>query len=236
MEMDNNAFETLKAGEQTDFVEAENTLTFGRKVEVKTAKTNGRTQSESEYIPTSALPSKKRPRSFSTPHALPSCESRSKKPPSALILYSHGTPTEIQQVIRELLVKKLREYNVRTVSEDTDPHREGMAAWLEVQMKEASAVFCVCNEAFRDEWEDDAPGISCIVPVFKQLLHGLVSHPHGENQRLLDKLAIVLPYERDIEHVPVYLNNRQKFGLCREDLDKMAKFTSGVPSYHVNSK
>lgn len=235
IEMDNDAFEAIKTVKQTDFVEAESRLTFGQKVEIRTAKTLGRTRSETKDIPTSAHPSKKRSRSFSTPHTLPSCEPRTKTPPSSLILYSHRTPTEIQQVIQELLVKELREYNIKTVSEDTDPHREGMAAWLETQMKEASAVFCVCNKAFREEW-NDVPGISCIVPVFKQLLLGLVSHPHGENQRLLDKLAIVLPYESDIEYVPMYLNNRPKFSLCREDLSRMAKFTSGVPSYHVNSK
>ena len=70
-----------------------------------------------------------------------------------------------------------------------------------------------------EEWEGGSGGTRCLVAVFKHLVHGLASHPHSENQILLNKLAIVLPYERDIEHVPVYLSNRQKFVLDSEKLE-----------------
>ena len=152
----------------------------------------------------------------------------------ALILYSQRVCSDLHKIVLELLIKRLSEYNILTVSEDTDLCRSGIASWLEWRVREASAIFCVCDQVFHEEWERGFEGTRCLVPVFKHLVHGLVSHPHSENQVLLDKVAIVLPYERDIEHVPVYLSDRQKFLLDSEELEKMAKFVVGVPCYYVD--
>lgn len=194
-----------------------------------TDKTCGRrSRSESVSLKTSRTSSKRRPRSYSTPHALQ--DSDTPNPPlSALILYSKGSPEEETKVIQQHLLHDLTQYNIRTVSEDTSMFRECPASWLETQMRAASAVFCVCNEAFDREWENKSDGLSVLVPVFKKLCHGLVTPSSGKNQSLHDKIAIVLPRVEDLHYVPAYINCRPKFRLLQEDLSKMARFVHGIP-------
>lgn len=187
-----------------------------------------RSRSESVSFKTSRTSSKRRPRSYSTPHALQ--DSDAPNPPlSALILYSKGSPEEETKVIQQHLLHDLTQYNIRTISEDTSMFRECPASWLETQMRAASAVFCVCNEAFDREWENQSDGLSVLVPVFKRLCHGLVTPSSGKNQSLHDKIAIVLPRVEDLHYVPAYINCRPKFRLLQEDLSKMARFVHGIP-------
>ena len=200
-----------------------------------THKTCGRSRSESASFKTSRTSSKRRPRSLSTPHTLQ--DSDVPNPPlSALILYSKGSPEEETKVIQQHLLHDLTQYNIRTVSEDTSMFRECPASWLETQMRAASAVFCVCNEAFDREWENKSDGLSVLVPVFKKLCHGLVTPSCGKNQLLHDKIAIVLPRVEDLHYVPAYINCRPKFRLLKEDLCKMARFVHGIPEcQHSNN-
>ena len=178
----------------------------------------------------SASSTKKRARSFSEPH-----DAHKDSPiPSALILYSKGSPEDEQKVIQQHLVSDLRRYNIRTVSEDTCTIRECPASWLERQMRAVSAVFCICNKAFDEEWENKADELSSLVPVFKQLCHGLVTPSCGRNQPLRDKIAIVLPHNSDLQYVPTYINSRPKF-LLSDDLEKMARFVTGMPEYQCSS-
>ena len=187
-----------------------------------------RTRSESVRTKTvrndSSSSHRKRPRSLSS-----SQHPNNAPPPlSALILYSKATPEEEKRTIQQLLVSDLTKYNIQTVSEDTSTLRECPASWLEAQMREVSAVFCVCNEAFYREWYNQADRLTSLVPVFKQLCHGLVTPSYGENKQLLDKIAIVLSSEAN---VPPYLNSRRKFFLHEDSLPKMALFTRGLPEY-----
>ena len=196
-----------------------------------------RDRSESVCVKASKLDSnlcsRKRPRSLSTPHVThPSSLLPPPRPPSALILYSKSSPQLEKRVIQQGLVSDLTQYNIRTVSEDTCTPRECPAAWLETRMREASAVFCVCNEAFDRDWENRSDGlIFGLVPVFKQLCHGLVTPSCGKNRLLRDKIAIVLPRESDLKYVPTYLNSRPKFRLLEQDLENMARFVTGMPQY-----
>lgn len=193
-----------------------------------------RNRSESVCVKTRrtslTLSSRKRPRSFSTSHLTPP-HSHSPLPPSVLILYSKSSPPVEQRVIQQYLVSDLTQYNIRTVSEDTCSSRECPASWLEAQMREVTAVFCVCNEAFDRDWENRTDGLSGLVPVFKQLCHGLVTPSCGRNQLLRDKIAIVLPRESDLQFVPTYINSRPKFRLLAQDLEKMVRFVTGTPEY-----
>ena len=203
--------------------------------QVTTDKTpEGRNRSESLRMKTrrtsSSSSSRRRPRSFSTSHIIPP-HTHSPLPPSALILYSKNSPPDEKRVIQQCLVSNLTDYNIRTVSEDTCSSRECPASWLEAQMREVSAVFCVCNEAFDREWENKTDGLSGLVPVFKQLCHGLVTPSCGRNQLLRDKIAIVLPHESDLQFVPTYINSRPKFRLSVQDLEKMVRFVTGTPEY-----
>ena len=182
-------------------------------VRTKTA----RTDSRSSY--------RKRPRSLSSSQQ----PSDQPPPPSALILYSKASLDEEQKTIQHLLVRDLTQYNIRTVSEDTSTPRECPASWLEAQMREVSAVFCVCNDAFYREWYNQSDRLTSLVPVFKQLCHGLVTPSYGGNKQLLDKIAIVLPLQET--NVPTYLNSRPKFFLRSENLHKMALFAKGLPEY-----
>lgn len=194
-----------------------------------------RSRSESVCFKTTRTSSKKRPRSLSTPHTLQ--DSHTPNPPlSALILYSKESPEEETKVIQQHLLHDLTQYNIRTVSEDTSMFRECPASWLETQMRAASAVFCVCNEAFDREWENKSDGLSVLVPVFKKLCHGLVTPSSGKNQLLHDKIAIILPHVEDLHYVPAYINCRPKFRLLKEDLCKMARFVHGIPEcQHSNN-
>jgi hypothetical protein len=182
-------------------------------VRTKTARTDSRSSH------------RKRPRSLSSSQQ----PSNHLPPPSALILYSKASPDEEQKTIQHLLVRDLTQYNIRTVSEDTSTPRECPASWLEAQMREVSAVFCVCNDAFYREWYNQSDRLTSLVPVFKQLCHGLVTPSYGGNRQLLDKIAIVLPLQET--DVPTYLNSRPKFFLRSENLHKMALFAKGLPEY-----
>ena len=177
----------------------------------------------------SSSSTRKRPRSLSTSQVVP--HQQSNPSPSALILYSKASPELEQRAIQQYLLSDLTQYNIRTVSEDTSTPRECPASWLEVQMREVSAVFCICNQAFDHEWENRSDGLSGLVPVFKQLCHGLVTPSCGRNQLLRDKIAIVLPCDADLQYVPTYLNSRPKFLLQTQDLVKMARFAAGLPEY-----
>ena len=191
-----------------------------------------RARSESVRVKTpqmaSSFSTRRRPRSLSTSQATQQQNGHS---PSALILYSKGSPDLEQKTIQQLLLSDLTQYNVRTVSEDTSTPRECPASWLEAQMRDVSAVFCVCNKAFDQEWENITDSLSGLIPVFKQLCHGLVTPSCGKNQLLRDKIAIVLPRDGDLEYVPTYLNSRRKFLLQTQDLVKMARFAAGLPEY-----
>lgn len=198
--------------------------------QLPTQKTCERSRSESICIKSSRSSLKKRPRSFSTPHTLQDSHAPH-TPLSALILYSKESPEEETKVIQQHLMHDLSLYNIETVSEDTSMVRECPASWLETQMREASAVFCVCNEAFDREWENKTDGLSGLVPVFKKLCHGLVTPSCGKNQLLHNKIAIVLPRSEDLLHVPTYINSRPKFLLLKEDLCKMARFVHGMPEF-----
>lgn len=169
----------------------------------------------------------RRPRSLSTSQAT----QEGNPCPSALIIYSKASPELEQRAIQQLLVSDLTKYNIRTVSQDTSPPRESPASWLEAQMRDVSAVFCVCNEAFDYEWENQNDGLSSLVPVFKQLCHGLVTPSYGKNRALRDKIAIVLSRDSDLRYVPTYLNARPKFLLVTQDLIRMARFAAGLPEY-----
>ena len=196
-----------------------------------------RSRSESVRVKTnptgSSSFSRKRPRSFSTPHHVTHPPPSPHPAGSALILYSKGSPILEQRVIQQQLVNDLTLYNIQTVSEDTCTPRQCPASWLETQMREVSAVFCVCNEAFDADWENRTDGLSGLVPVFKQLCHGLVTPSCGKNQFLRDKIAIVLPLESDLQYVPTYLNSRPKFRLLEQDLAKMARFVTDIPQYKI---
>ena len=182
----------------------------------------------------SSSSSKRRPRSFSTPN---NTRKDFHRPPSALILYSKNSPPDEQRVIQQCLVSDLTQYNIRTVSEDTCCSRKCPASWLEVQMREASAVFCVCNEAFDSEWENKTDrSLSSLVPVFKQLCHGLITPSCGRNQLMRDKIAIVLLCEGDLRYVPTYINSRPKFHpLMQGGLESCARFVIGMPKYTTHS-
>ena len=178
---------------------------------------------------------RKRPRSLSS-----SQQPEASSPPSALILYSKSSPELEQRAIQQLLVSDLTQYNVRTVSEDTSMPRECPASWLEAQTREVSAVFCVCNEAFHHEWENWTDGLTSLVPVFKQLCHGLVTPSYGRNQQLWDKVAIVLLHRSDSQYIPSYLNSRRRFVLLpnqepnsepNPDLKPLARFAANLPEY-----
>lgn len=187
-----------------------------------------RNRSESVHVKTRTS-SKRQPRSSSTPNAL-----QTDPLPSALVLYSKRSSEGVLKVIQQCLVSDLTRYNIRTISEDTCVLRKCPASWLEMQMREVSAVFCVCNQAFDHEWENKTDGVSGLVPVFKQLCHGLVAPSSGRNQLLRDKIAIVLPQNSDLQYVPTYINSRPKFRLLDEDLERMARFVIGLPEYQCN--
>ena len=193
----------------------------------------GRGRSASVRLKTSrpTNSTKRRSRSFSVLHSA----HEDSHTPSALILYSKGSPEVELRVIQQCLVSDLAQYKIRTVSEDTCTFRECPASWLEAQMREVSAVFCVCNKAFDEEWENKVDALSSLVPVFKQLCHGLVTSSCGRNQLLRDKIAIVLPRDSDLQYVPTYINSRPKFRLLSHDLDRMARFVTGMPEYECIS-
>ena len=233
--LDEDAFEmpekTSGLSPEADFEGVERTAVCAQREAVENGIISERRSTSVRAKKSGGPASKRRPRSFSTPHAL----SDSAQPLSALILYSKRSSEEEQKIIRQILVNDLTHYYIRTISEDTCSFRECPASWLEMQIKEVAAVFCVCNFAFDQEWENEADGILGMVPVFKQLCHGLVTPSCGKNQLLWDKIAIVLPEPSDLQYVPMYLNSRPKFRLLSKDLEMMARFATGMPTYTVES-
>ena len=91
-------------------------------------------------------------------------------------------------------------------------------------MQNASAVLCVCNAEFKQEWDkknSDSPLVSSL----KQLIYANVNREEG-----LSKYATVLLRKSDRECIPTpYLLNTRNFYV--DEPDDIARFVHQVPAY-----
>ena len=146
---------------------------------------------------------------------------------SALIIYSPLCPDKDRRTLMQYLINDLREYDIRTVAHDCDYTKGSLSQWLETEVKRASAVLCVCDPAFLQEWEQQQPTDTNFPLVYSLKLLVYANVNRGEE---LSKYAIVLLRKEDRDCIPTYyLNNTRTFYV--NEIENIAHFVQQVPAY-----
>ena len=124
----------------------------------------------------------------------------------------------------QLLVNDLRKYSISTVSHDCYCIKGSLSQWLEREVQKTSAVLCICNAEFKQEWDESISDFP-LVSSLKQLIYANVNKEEG-----LSKYATVLLRKSDRECIPTpYLLNTRNFYV--NEPDDIARFVHQVPAY-----
>ena len=105
---------------------------------------------------------------------------------------------------------------------------EGMAQWVEREVKACDKVLCVCNKEFKKEWEGEIEPIEgSLVSCIKRLYLGSL--------REASKYAIVFMSTAHREHyLPTTYFRTSHFFLCEKDSVKnIAHYILGVSTYRL---
>lgn len=146
---------------------------------------------------------------------------------SALIIYSPLCPDEDRRTVMQYLIRDLMKCGIRPVAHDCDYTKGSLSQWLETEVKRASAVLCVCDPAFRQEWEQQQPADTNFPLVYSLKLLIYANVNRGEE---LSKYAIVLLRKGDKNCIPTYyLNNTRTFYV--NEVKNIAHFVQQVPAY-----
>ena len=147
---------------------------------------------------------------------------------SFFLLYSHNSPEKELNVILQRLYLPLCDYIRVTKPDDYIKTDGSQALWLSNSLSEASAVLCVCNESFRDEW-DGKKTASVEVSTLRERVAGALMH-----DRRLSKFAVVyLQQSARSYHIPELLSGLRHFLVT--DIEAMVEFTTETPRYVLPS-
>lgn len=161
---------------------------------------------------------------------------------SVFLLYSPFSPEKEVRVILQRVYVPLRQYFAVTKPDDYMRSEGTQALWLSNNISKASAVLCVCNETFWDEW-DRTKQASVEVNTLRQLVAGAVTHDHRVSKYALVCLSqIARSY-----YIPQLLLNSKYFEMtdtckagdyehCDADLIKeMVQFVKETQKYVLPS-
>ena len=141
-----------------------------------------------------------------------------------------NTPEEKQDLIRYNFIPKLESHGIKTLSHDFTCIKESVPLWLESEIKKATAVLCICNKEFKEDWESSDPNPMSSLQLVEPLKHCVSA---TVQTRGLSKFVVVLLEPSDKQYIPsMYLNNCRQFLMA--DTDALAKFVCNVPSYALS--
>ena len=186
-----------------------------------------------------------------TPHYTPPSTPILISPPSSgvfragarvLLIFSLETPRSQQEVILQLLgrdlTSTLQNYSMEKDRENVHPEvvwydrsklgrREGMAQWVEREVKACDKVLCVCNKEFKREWEGEIEPIEgSLVSCIKRLYLGSLNEASS-------KYAVVFmnAAHRQYYLPTIYFRTSPNF-LCEKDsVKEIAHYILGVSTY-----
>ena len=153
---------------------------------------------------------------------------------TALIVYSPNTPEKQQDWIRRDFIPKLQSEGIKTLSHDFTCIKESPSLWLEREISKATAVLCVCNREFKEDWEGCKPTSPTSLPLVQSLKHLILATVHQGGD--LSKYAVVLLESHDQQYIPTkYLqSDSRQFGLT--EVETIARFVCSVPTHRLDNE
>ena len=136
------------------------------------------------------------------------------------VSYSAQSTLEEKGSVLQHLIHRLRSYHgIHASSHDFLVQRGVLAYTLEEEICHSSAVLCVCNKAFYDEWNGNIPPPQAsTVAYIKSLLAADLQC--GKD---ISKYAVVLLKKRDVQYIPThYLSSCKQFNIM--DTDSIVRF------------
>ena len=154
-----------------------------------------------------------------------------------LLIFSLETPRGQREVILQLLARDLRNCCMEKDGDYVYPEvvwydrsnlgrGEGMAQWVEREVKACDKVLCVCNKEFKREWEGEIEPIEgSLVSCIKRLYLGSLKEA--------SKYAIVFMRTAHREHYlpTTYFKTSHCFLCERDSVNNIAHYILGVSTY-----
>lgn len=153
---------------------------------------------------------------------------------TALIVYSPNTREEQQDWICHDLIPQLESDGIKTLSHDFACIKESPSLWLEREISKATAVLCVCNREFKEDWEGCKSTSPTSLPLVQSLKHLILATVHQGGD--LSKYAILLLESHDQKYIPTkYLqSDSRQFGLT--EVDAIARFVCSIPTHRLDNE
>ena len=128
-------------------------------------------------------------------------------------------------------------HGINAKSHDLTVIKESPSLWLEREIIDATAVLCVCNKEFKEDWESvngNAANSGYVRLGLVQSLRHLVYATINQGGSL-SKYAMIFLEESDKEYVPTkYLQgDPQHFTL--DNVEDIAKFVSNIPTHATST-
>ena len=155
-----------------------------------------------------------------------------------LLIYSLATSKDQERIILQLLVQDLKltlqncsmekdgDYEVVWYDCSKLGRGEGIAQWVEREVKACDKVLCVCNKEFKKEWEGEIEPIEgSLVSCIKRLYLGSLKEA--------SKYAIVFMRTAHREHYlpTTYFKTSHCFLCERDSVNNIAHYILGVSTY-----
>lgn len=145
-----------------------------------------------------------------------------------LVIYSINTPKEKKESIRHDLIVELDSFGIETISHEFACIKESVPLWLETEIKKATAVLCVCNKEFQEEWEGTNSNFMSSLRLVEPLKHCISATVQGGD--FSKKFAVVLLEPCDKQYIPtIYLHDCRQFMVT--EADALARFVCNIPCY-----
>ena len=129
---------------------------------------------------------------------------------SALVVYSPSTPEEDKHVILQSFINVQNQVGIECIMQDKRKPRQSLVHWMTEHYKKAGTVFCVCNEEFQSDWENDRPpseDSAVAVQTLRLLFEGDITSVQ------LRKYAVVLSKPADEVRIPPLLKALPRINL-----------------------
>ena len=148
-----------------------------------------------------------------------------------LVVYSPSTPEKDQELIRHQFIPELQSYGFKVQSHDFACIKESPSQWLEYEIAMATAVLCICNKEFKNDWENREGGTHSLplVPSLKHLVHAAV-----QQNECLSKYAIILIDPADKSYIPTKYLQADPRQFSVGNVEDIVRFVRGIPSHSMS--
>ena len=154
-------------------------------------------------------------------------------PCPVLVVFSLRTCEQETRTILQCLVSDLTSYSIESSTYGMSQLRQNQSEWVVEQHEKASAILCVCNQEFFEDWtntfadgkSDFADCNPLVVRTLKQLFEGDLQR--GESGT--DNYAVIKMKPTDDRFIPPLLRHRPAY--MYDEVERIARFVHNVPQY-----